>query len=197
MNIKEEMRSLKVERILQEARSLFYERGYHGTTLDAVAERLNVTKPFIYQFFRNKSELLLTIYGRCVERSIECVVSARADNEDPRRQLEVFARNYTRLVIAERTEVAIFFREERNIPEEHKAEINRLKGVFDAELAALIQGGVAQGVFNVPDVRLATLAIVGMISWIYEWYREGQRLAPDEISTLMYEYARRIVGDYA
>ncbi|MBZ0325170.1 MAG: TetR/AcrR family transcriptional regulator, partial [Alphaproteobacteria bacterium] len=48
--IREELRAFRKDRILYEAAELFYERGYTGTTLDAIAERLEVTKPFIYYY---------------------------------------------------------------------------------------------------------------------------------------------------
>ena len=43
-----ELETFKRERILQEMIELFQERGFRGVTLDALAERLKVTKPFIY-----------------------------------------------------------------------------------------------------------------------------------------------------
>ena len=58
MGIKDEIAALKRERIIGAAVELFYERGYENTTLEAVAERLGVTKPFIYSHFGSKAELL-------------------------------------------------------------------------------------------------------------------------------------------
>jgi len=56
MGIRDEVIALKRERTITAAVELFYERGYENTTLDAVAERLGVTKPFIYAHFRSKTE---------------------------------------------------------------------------------------------------------------------------------------------
>jgi hypothetical protein len=90
--------------------------------------------------------------------------------------------------------VAVFFREEASIPPESVRRINDLKGEFDDELAALIEAGIAAGEFEVDDPRLATLAIGGMMSWAYVWYRPGGRLAPDEIARRMAACALRLVG---
>ena len=46
--LKTEVQEFKRLRILEEARELFFSQGYEATTLDAIAERLHVTKPFIY-----------------------------------------------------------------------------------------------------------------------------------------------------
>src|SRR5439155_16749837 len=71
--LKDEVNALKRERILTEARALFYERGYQGTTLDAVAERLHVTKPVIYAHWTNKAELLGEICERGTKYTLDAV----------------------------------------------------------------------------------------------------------------------------
>ncbi len=192
--MRDEVQSFKKERILEVAARLFYERGYRGTSLDAIAERLSVTKPFIYQHYRNKSALLVEIYLRVVHRSVDCVSRSRRTSGSPTARIRRFADEYTRLVIAEQRTTAIFFREENNIPDEYKDEINALKGRFDNELSALIQEGADSGEFHIADVRMATLAIVGMISWIYTWYRPHGRLSETGLADRMVMFTERIVG---
>ena len=51
----------KRERILEEAGSLFFTMGYEAATLDMLAERLRVTKPFLYTYYRNKGHILSAI----------------------------------------------------------------------------------------------------------------------------------------
>ena len=50
--MREEISAYKRERILEEAVKLFYERGFSGTTLDDIAGKLGVTKPFIYDLVK-------------------------------------------------------------------------------------------------------------------------------------------------
>ena len=56
--LKGEVVALKRKRIVDAARRLFYEKGYERTTLDDIAERLEVTKQFIYSYYKNKTEIL-------------------------------------------------------------------------------------------------------------------------------------------
>ena len=60
-DLKDEVSDFKKKRIREEACNLFYELGYESTTLDAVAKRLKVTKPFLYKHYDNKGELLFDI----------------------------------------------------------------------------------------------------------------------------------------
>jgi AcrR family transcriptional regulator len=194
MALRDELKSFKKERILEEAERLFYERGFRGTSLDAIAESLDMTKPFIYGAYERKLDILVDIYERAMNRSLDAIRGAREAGGTPAEQLRRFARTYTHVVIAHQAGTAVFFREEPSIPEEAVRRINEMKGRFDAELASLIGSGVATGDFRVADPRAATLAIGGMISWAYVWYRPGGRMTPDEIAVQMSDYALRIVG---
>lgn len=194
MNMRDEMRLFKKERILEEAERLFYERGYRGTSLDAIAESMHMTKPFVYAVYDRKVDILVDISVRVVSRSLETLRQARQDGGSASQQLRRFALRFTEVVIRHQAGSAVFFREEASIPPEATREINQLKGCFDDELAALIADGVTSGEFHVADVRAATLAIGGMISWIYLWYRKEGRLTPEAIGEHMAVYVMRLVG---
>ena len=60
-SLKSEFVAFKVNRIVEAASHLFYERGYSSCTLDNVASQLSVTKPFLYSSFRNKEAILAAI----------------------------------------------------------------------------------------------------------------------------------------
>lgn len=191
---RDQVRDFKKERILEEASTLFYERGYRGTTLDAIAERLEVSKPFIYHHFKSKAELLVEIYKRVLRLCLETIETASASPGTAREQLRAFAVNYTQIVIKEQAIVAIFFREEQNLPPEEIDTINALKREFDAKLTQLLQVGVDKGEFEITDVRMATLALTGMMNWAYTWYRPQGRLKPDVIAEAMAALAERLAG---
>src|ERR1700693_1008369 len=52
----------KREAVLQTAAELFLEKSYGRTSMNDVAERLNITKPALYHYFHNKEEILLECY---------------------------------------------------------------------------------------------------------------------------------------
>ncbi len=194
MLMRDEVAIFKRERILEEAAALFYERGFHGASMDAIAERLGTTKPVIYRFYKNKSSLLVEIYLRVVERSLGCIVQARAADGSARERLQRFTEGFAQLIVDEQQATAVFFREENSMPELQRKQFNDMKGQFDTELAALLEEGRESGEFQVADTRICSLAIGGMISWMYVWYRDGGRLTPEAIVKHMVEYVERIAG---
>jgi len=194
MNVRDELRNFKKERVLEEAQRLFYERGYRGTSLDAIAESLNVSKPFVYSVYDRKVDILVDISLRTLNRVIDTFEEVRAAGGTPTEQMRRFAARFTLDVIGNQAGSAVFFREEASIPPDVTREINALKGRFDARLGELIAQGVAAGEFRVRDPRTASLAVGGMISWIYIWYREGGRLTPAQIGEHMADYVLNLLG---
>jgi hypothetical protein len=98
------------------------------------------------------------------------------------------------VVLSRQANIAIFFREEKNLAPEALAEINALRKKFDRVLSELLAEGVAAGAFHVADVNLAALAIGGMISWAYTWHRPGGRLKLEEMCRRMADLALQMVG---
>ena len=192
--MREEILAYKRERILEEAVKLFYERGFTGTTLDDIAAELGVTKPFIYTHFRSKVELLAALCRPTIELSLAAVETAANGPGGPAERLHRAVADFTRVVLSRQANIAIYFREEKNLAPEALAEINALRQKFDHVLSGLLAEGVALGEFVVKDASLASLAIGGMISWAYTWHRPGGRLKLDEMCERMAELALGMVG---
>ena len=185
LGIRDEVAVLKRERTITAAVELFYERGYENTTLDAVAERLGVTKPFIYAHFSSKTELLAEICSRGIASALEAMDSVLALDRPPTGKLAELGRRFVTAVLGSQKHIAIFAREEKNLLPADFARISKMRRDFDHKLSALLAEGVAAGEFRIADPRLAALAIGGMVSWAYVWYRPNGRLALPDLANEM------------
>jgi len=183
MDIRNEVAALKRERTIEVAASLFYERGYENTSLDMIAERMNVTKPFIYAHFVSKAELLAEICARGIASALDAMDGVLTiGSGSPRSRLEEVGRRFATAVLTNQRYIAIFAREEKNLAPDDFRRISDLRRAFDHKLVGLLDEGVAAGEFKVADTRMAALAIGGMVSWAYVWYRDHGRFSIEEIS---------------
>lgn len=192
--LQEEIVALKRERIFEAAADLFYDRGYENTTLDAVAERLSVTKPFIYSYYKSKAELLAEICQRGIGASLDEMDKVLAMDLGPVERLRRLGEAFTRAVLRSQKHIAIFAREEKNLSASDFKRVSDLRREFDRKLNRLLEEGCAAGVFHLKDRRIATLAIGGMVSWAYVWYRSSGRLDASEIAERMSELILSLVG---
>jgi len=177
MAIREEVAALKRARTLNTAVDLFYENGYDKTTLEAVAERLGVTKPFIYSHFSSKADLLADICARGISASLEAMESVKAMDASPTERLTLLSQRFVTAVLDNQMYIAIFTREEKGLAPADLERINAMRRTFDKQLTDLIREGVKAGEFEVSDPHLAALSIGGMVSWAYVWFRPEGRLS--------------------
>ena len=185
LGIRDEVAALKRERTIDAAVELFYERGYQNSSLDAVAERLGVTKPFIYVHFSGTAELLAELCSRGIASSLDAMDSIAAMAGTPAEKLAELGRRFVTAVLESQKHIAIFTREEKNLAPADYDRISQMRRDFDRKLTNLLNAGVADGSFEIADTRLAALAIGGMVSWAYVWYRPHGRLDLASVSAEM------------
>jgi AcrR family transcriptional regulator len=192
--MRDEIREFKRDRILEESLNLFYERGFQGTSIDSIAENLNVTKPFIYTYFQNKHALLEALYERATANLIAGVDEIFGLNLPPEELLSRLVDFYVRQNVENRELTAIFLNEERNLPE---GSLNKLRGQnrsFDGKLTDLIRKGVKSRVFVVEDPTVASMSISGMVRWVHRWFDPKGRLQVADLCRQMSVLALNMVG---
>lgn len=191
--MRQDIQALKRERIVAEAVRLFYERGYTGTTLDDIAAGLGVTKPFIYTYFGGKGDLLAAVCQPTIELSLLALLDGVKHAGSAAERLRLAVAGVTRVVLRRQAQIAIFFREEKQLAPDALDRINALRREFDRTLAALLAEGAAAGEFVVHDAAVCALAIGGMISWSYTWHRPHGRLDVEALCAEMAELALGMV----
>ena len=75
---KKHRHEIRRETILQAAARCFNRKGYHGTTIEDIAQELRVSKAALYYYVKSKEEVLVSIFGRAtpVELDFTQVVKA-------------------------------------------------------------------------------------------------------------------------
>lgn len=76
-------RAEREQQILDAALSVFGEHGFRGASMDAVAERVGVTKPVLYTHFGSKEGLLLACIARARAELLEVTTAAAAAADGP------------------------------------------------------------------------------------------------------------------
>jgi AcrR family transcriptional regulator len=192
--LKTEVQEFKRRRILEEARELFFANGYEATTLDAIAEALHVTKPFLYSYFRNKSEILNAICEVGITSSLQALDEAMSSDLGHREKLRAIVERVTAIVIQNQKYIVVYEREEKNLQGDESRALMRLRKQFDLRLATLLEEGTRAGEFDVEDAPLTALSIGGMITWVASWYRPLGRWSQTDVIMQMIRNVMRMVS---
>lgn len=171
---------LKRERIVASAVELFYRQGYGGTTLEQVADAMDVTKPFIYAHFPSKADLLAEICSRAIRHAHVGLNRVLTNESSQTERLESIVQDFLLAVLDNQAHAVIYSREETELKQEDRDAINSLRRAFDHKLTGLLEAGVAAGEFSIDDIPLTALAIGGIVGWAPVWYRPSGRLSKQQ-----------------
>lgn len=190
-SIKAQLVTLKRDGILDAATALFAKRGYHGCSMDAIAEALGVTKPFIYYQFRDKAEILAAVCRKGADLTLSAVGEAEGLPGSFEARLHFFCERLAEIVIAHRHYLMVYMREMGNLSDEHRHATARLRDEIDRRISNLIAAGVKAGEFDVPEPLVAARAVTGMLSFIYMWHRDIDVMPDEQLGKTMALIAMR------
>ena len=176
-----QQRELKRNAVLQTAAQLFNERGFHATSLDDIAERLNVSKPTVYYYVESKDQILLECVKIALDLMQAGIDEVRAAGGSAIDQLKACMRIYSSVVTQDFGMCVIRIGEDP-LPDPLKKELRRLKAGIDGQFRRLIAEGVDEGSLAPCDPKMAAFMLAGALSWIGRWYRPDGDLTPDQIA---------------
>jgi AcrR family transcriptional regulator len=178
----------KREAVLQTAAQLFLEKSYGRTSMNDVAEKLNITKPALYHYFRNKEEILLECY-RLGTGMIEEILNDIAEHcGSGFEKVQAFIYSYANVMTVNFGRCVMRL-DEGDLSEEAYADVRKYKRKIDRRLRGFLQEGLGDGSIGPCDAKLAAFAIAGALNWICIWYEPNGPNSPEEIAT---QFARTL-----
>lgn len=91
-------RAAKRDRILDAAERVFAQRGFYAAKVADIAREAGVADGTIYLYFKNKDDLLISLFESRMVRVNQILAAAIATSERPREQLLAFVRAYLALI---------------------------------------------------------------------------------------------------
>ncbi len=176
------------QEILRTAARLFQQRGYDATSMNDVAAALKLSKGGLYHHFQSKDEILFEIMNHAMEITQERVLNPVRSIADPEERLRALIRLHIEVVLSPRDrEITVMLHENHPLPPALRKRINARKKEYVHFLENLISevqshAQLAHHFKGKVSPRAAAFALLGMINWIYQWYKpEGELQAENLI----------------
>jgi len=168
--------------------------GFEGMNLRMLADEIGVKAGSFYNHIESKEQLLHTLLRDTMRELKAGVDAALAGAADPADALRRFVAFHIEFHAVRRDQVFIGNAELRSLGPAHRREIVALRDAYERRLAAILRAGARGGVFAPGDVRVATYALIAMLSGVCTWYRAGGRLS---VNQLVRQYTRMVMGAVA
>jgi TetR/AcrR family transcriptional regulator, cholesterol catabolism regulator len=161
------------EELAREAARLFAEKGYHGTSIGALADAVGVQKGSLYAHIEGKQDLLYETMRQGAEAfhgSLDAIPETLKATE----KIRLALRGHLR-VVAEQLELATVFVQEWNYLEgERREQILAERRRYEERIRALFREGRELGELRSDlDEGVAALLFLSAANWAFTWLRAG------------------------
>jgi AcrR family transcriptional regulator len=178
-------------RLRETALRLFARYGFAAVSMRQIAAEVGVQAGALYLYTPDKQTLLFDLMRNHLEHLLQ---DWHPPDLPPAAVFDSFVRHHIRYHLDRPDLVFISYMELRNLTPAHFAVIEDLRRRYETQLENILQAGRVSGCFEVADTKLATLALIAMLTGITTWYREGGRLDRATVEEHYLEMARKAVA---
>jgi len=176
------------EDVIAAAGTLFAERGFHGTSMRDLGDALGLLGSSLYAHIGSKNELLEEIVSDGVERCLALAAGVAASDLAPMERMEALVVGHVRLVTEHLATWTTFVNEYRFLPAEQRARIVELRDRYQGEFRAVLEDGMARGVFRAGlDTHLVATYVLSLLNAVPGWYRPEGSLGADELGKSIFD----------
>jgi len=175
------------------AQRLIAAHGFAAVSMRQIASAVGVQAGALYLYTPDKQTLLFNIMRDHLQELLTTWAD-QAQHEHPIGRLETFCKFHINYHIDRPDEVFIAYMEMRNLEPDNFAAIETLRHEYEDQLETILLAGQSSGDFKLPDSRLATMAIIAMLTGVNTWYQEDGRLSRQRVERIYWNMVRRAVG---
>ena len=181
-------------RVREAAQALMATHGYAAVSMRRIASEVGVQAGALYNYTPDKQSLLFDLLHEHMEELLTALAQAGVGEGPATARLEAFTRFHIRFHLPRAARVFLSYMELRNLSPENFARIEAMRRAYEDALEAILRAGVAEGSMTVPDTKVATLALIAMLTGVCNWYRADGRLGVAEIEEIYLALVRQAVA---
>lgn len=169
--------------MLSVAARLFSERGYHGTSMQHLAEGLGILRGSLYAHIASKEDLLFEIVDRGADRFITRMEEVLASDDAPEIKLHKAIEAHITTVTEHLEASTVFLNDWKFLSPERRDEIQAKRDLYEELIREIVEEGIEWGVFDENlDAKFAAVLVLSVVNWLYQWFDPNGTSSPQQIA---------------
>ncbi len=174
--------TMQRDEIILSAAQIFREKGFHATSMQDIADSVQLQKASLYHHIESKQEILLGVLDRALDVLIEDIEPIVMSPRPAEEKLRLAMTRYIDRMTGSADLAAVLLLEHRSLEpslrERHIARRDR----FEQLWRTIVREGVDNGEFRPMDPAVVTFALLGVQNWLITWFQEGGRLSGPDLA---------------
>ncbi len=170
------------EQILEVAAQIFSQKGFHATSMQDIAQAVNLQKASLYHHVASKQDILVALLDQALDLLIakmQEVLARPLPSDEKLRQAMI---TYMKTMLDHRDLASVLLLEYRSLEPQWSGRHKPRRDRFEHLWRDLIQEGCSLGMFDCSDPALTSRALLGVMNWTITWYNPEGALPPEKIA---------------
>lgn len=173
---------MRRDEILQASARIFRRKGFHATSMQDIAEAVQLQKASLYHHIASKQEILLELLDQALDYLIEELERATRGRASAEARLRSAVTTYIKRLTENADLAAVLLLEYRSLDPAMLGRHIEKRDRFEAIWRGIIREGVESGEFREVDPKLVGFALLGVQNWLITWFDPEGPLDPYEVS---------------
>jgi len=180
-------------RIQEAALELFAAKGFYGTGIRDIAERVGVTTAALYHYMGSKNELLIDIMVGSMRGLISAAQESLATTDEPAAQLAALVRAHVVYHALDPLRSMVNDDELRVLSGEPREHLMSLRDQYEHLWSDVLESGLSAGTFSFASRKITRLALLEMCNGVDRWYSDKGPMGPGEVADIFADLALAMV----
>ncbi len=169
------------EQILETAKDLFINKGYHGLSMREISDALGVSKAALYYYFKDKEELFLAILKIYLDEMSQALDRIESESALYKEQIRHFIEYVLTQPAKQRATIRLASQEITHLtPKARRAFDALYREKFIDKVQHILQQGIDRGEFRQMHVEAAVWGLLGIMFPYFYPAHSGDNPVPDE-----------------
>lgn len=175
--------------LIREAGKAFSKSGFHNTSLSDVAAALNVTKPALYYYVKDKNEILLECHNLAIDLGERALAEALT-SAGPLDRIMTYAFRYMQLLNSELGNYAVLTEPLTSLRPPEREIVQKRRRKHDTQLRAWVREAIDKGEMAPGEPAVLVAFMMGSINFIPTWFDPKGRVSGDDVAKTFVELIR-------
>ncbi|MDI9320263.1 MAG: TetR/AcrR family transcriptional regulator [Phycisphaerales bacterium] len=172
----------KRELIISEASKLFREKGFGGSSMRDLAEKVGIEAASMYHHIRSKDEILEEICFEMAHRYEAQLSETEVQDISYPEKIEALIAFHVQLIIDNANAVSVVNNDWKYLSKERMIAFKSIRNDYEKRFAAIISKGIEAGAFKKVNISIALFTILSSLRWVELWYKPTRGVTKEDLA---------------
>lgn len=171
----------KIKEIHRTVAHLFARKGFHATSMRAIAQALDMQPASLYHYFKSKEEMLFVLMNESMDAAMEKLKEVCNTDSPPEQKLKEMLGFYARFFAGDQEREILLVNEVDSLGEAYREILMEKQRRYVHLIRSIFEELAEADLLKEVDPTVATFAFFGMVHYTIRWYDEE---GPVDVTTL-------------